>query len=107
MEYGEVRNLISRGPLRGLSGNRPETAQTPDGQVDMPLIVTNVRCKWIVYGLDGFGGKLEGCTRMRPEVAPASAHSPHSGHAFRVTSWFHGIVRNLEGCAVPRRSIRA
>jgi hypothetical protein len=26
-------------------------------------------CKWIVYGSDGLGGK--GCTRMRPEVAPA------------------------------------
>ena len=28
-------------------------------------------CKWIVYGSDGLGGK--GCTRMRPEVAPARA----------------------------------
>ena len=105
MEYGEVRNLISRGPLRGLSGNRPETAQTPDGQVDMPLIVTNVRCKWIVYGFDGFGGKLEGCTRMRPEVAPARSWTRFPNH------WFHGMFRNfkLEGCAsaAPHRSIRA
>jgi hypothetical protein len=48
---------------------------------------------------DGLGGK--GCTRMRPEVAPARSWARYPSH------WLHGIVRNLEGCAVPHRSIRA
>ncbi len=61
-------------------------------------------CKWIVYGSDGLGGK--GCTRMRPEVAPVRSWARFPSHC----QWLHGpgIVRNLEGCAVPhRRSIRA
>jgi hypothetical protein len=35
------------------------------------------------------GGK--GCTRMRPEVAPARSWARFPNH------WFHGIVRNFEG----------
>ncbi len=35
-----------------------------------------------------------------PEVAPARFGARFPSH------WFHGIVRNLEGCAVPHRSIR-
>ena len=60
-------------------------------------------CKWIAYGTDGLGGK--GCTRMCPKLhLPVlgtlllQAHFP--GH------WCHGIVRHLEGYAVPHRSIR-
>ena len=69
--------------------------------------------KWIVYGSDGLlvGGKGcffsessfndgttqgKGCTRMRPEVAPA-----RSGSWARFSNhWFHGILpsRTLEGC---------
>jgi hypothetical protein len=36
-------------------------------------------CKWIAYGTDGSGGKLEGCTRMRPKLHPGL---PVFGHAF-------------------------
>ncbi len=46
----------------------------------------------MVYGFDGLGGKR--CTRMRPEVAPARSWARFPNQ------WFHGIVRNLEGCAV-------
>jgi hypothetical protein len=58
--------------------------------------------KWKVYGSDGHGLGGKGCTRMRPEVAPARSWP---GARFPI-HWFHGIVRNssLEGCAVPHRS---
>jgi hypothetical protein len=43
--------------------------------------------------------------RACADVAPARFWAKKNifGHAFRVTGnsdWFHGIVRNLEGCAV-------
>jgi hypothetical protein len=73
------------------------------------------RCKWMVYGSDGVGGK--GCTRalpvdgIRPEVAPAPGRS---WAAFRITGFLAlalpvhaSVVRNFEGRAVPHRSIRA
>jgi hypothetical protein len=34
---------------------------------------------------------------MRPEIAHARSWARFPSH------WFHGIVRNLEGCAVPHR----
>ena len=49
------------------------------------------------------GGKR--CTRMRPEVAPARSTCDFRGRFPSHRS--HGIFRNLEGCAVPRRSVRA
>ena len=56
-------------------------------------------CKWIVVdGSDGLGGT--GCTRMRPEVAPARSWARFPN------IWFHDTLRNLEGCTVPHRSIR-
>jgi hypothetical protein len=70
----------------------------------------------MVYGSDGLEGK--GCTRMRREVAPARRGSwarvpvlqVSDSESFRVklVSWHTTVVvRKLEGCAVPRRSIRA
>jgi hypothetical protein len=64
-------------------------------------------CKWIVYGSDGLGVGGKGSTRMRPraEVASARSWARFPNHC----QWLHGIiqVRNLEGRAVPHRSIRA
>ncbi len=53
----------------------------------------------IACGTDGLGGK--GCTRMRPKL-----HLPVFVWVRFPSHWFHGMVRNLEGCAVPHRSIR-
>ena len=57
---------------------------------DSDLLIRHVSSIW--YPMVSKGGKR--CTRMRPEVAPARswARFPYQ--------WFHGIVRDLEGCAV-------
>ena len=59
-------------------------------------------CKWIAYGADGSGKILggKGCTCAR------SCTCPLLGMLSESLAGFHGIVRNLEGCAVTHRSIR-
>jgi hypothetical protein len=57
--------------------------------------------KWIVYGSDGLGGEGHGCTRMRPEVAPARSWARFPTR----NQWFHGIVRNLAGSEHCRTNV--